>query len=79
MTTTCAEYRTLLAAARAALHSAQLGGQVVEIRSGEKQIKYGAGNIAGLQRYILELQRKVDACDGVRVYGRAIRFMPTDG
>lgn len=75
MTTTCAEYRILLAEAKAKL----AGGQAIEIRSGEKQVKYGAIDKDYWRREVARLQRYVDACDGVRSCGRVIRFIPTDG
>ncbi len=81
MRLSCAEYTTLLSEARAALHSLRIGGQVVEVRSGEKTVKYATGNIDGLRRYVSDLQCRVDACNGVRdgCGGRFIRFTPTDG
>lgn len=81
MSLSCAEYTVLLSQARAALHSLRIGGQVVEVRSGEKTVKYAPGNIDGLRRYVSDLQCKVDACNGARdcCGSRFIRFTPSDG
>lgn len=78
--TACEQYAADLAAARAALHTAMLGGAVTELRTSDgKAIKYAPGSLDALRQYVRDLQAKVDACNGVRARGRAIHFIPTDG
>lgn len=76
---TCAEYRTLLAAARDALHSLQLGGKLKMLQHGDKRMEWTAGNLNDLRAYIASLQARVDACDGNSRANRVLRFTPTDG
>jgi hypothetical protein len=64
MTTTCDEWRAKLAAAETAFETLMMGGAVVSIRMGEKEVKYSAANRGDLSTYLRWLQRKVDACDG---------------
>lgn len=74
---TCAEKETRLASLRAAFDTA-LTGQITEVSTGTKTIRYGQTNINELRAAITKAQAEVDACNGVRPRGRAIRFMPTD-
>lgn len=72
--TTCAEWQTKLDAANAALEKLTLGGQLVSIRDGEKELKYSAADKGALRAWRDYLQGKVDACNGVspnrrRVFG----------
>lgn len=77
--TTCAEYRTRLAEAEAALHELTIGGKVVNVRMGEKQVEYSPAKAADLAQYVSTLQAAVDKCDGKCGTGRhAIRFFAVD-
>ena len=78
MTTTCAQWQAKLDAAEAARESLLMGGQVAEIRSGEKTVKYQSSNLGDLYRWIAYLQGKVDACNGVSRCRRFIRMTPSD-
>lgn len=76
--TTCAEWRTMLAAAQADLQKALTGGGAVKaLRMGEKSIEYAGASLTEKRANVAYLQRKVDACDG-KCRGRAISFMPLD-
>jgi len=79
MSLTCAELRTRLAEAEAALHELTIGGKVVVVRMGEKQVEYSPAKAADLSQYVQSLQEAVDKCDGKRNAGRrALRFFAVD-
>lgn len=78
MTVSCATLATQLAEAEAALHKLELGNKAEIVRAGEKQVSYTKSSIPDLTAYIARLQAAVDACNGIRRKGRAIRFMPVD-
>lgn len=75
--TTCAEWADKLATAEAALETLYLGGAVVSIRVGDKEVKYSATSKNDLAGYVKYLQAKVDACNGVRG-GGIIHTIPVD-
>lgn len=78
--TTCAEWKTRLAAAETALEDVRLGRTVSLVRMGEKEIRYSASSANDLLAWQRLCQAKVDACNGVtRCSSRFIRFTPSDG
>lgn len=76
--TTCAEWATKLAAAEAALHQLNIGGQLVSIKDGVSELKYSAATTDNLVSYVKYLQAKVDACNGARSGGGTVHFTPVD-
>lgn len=64
--TTCAEWTERLAEAETALHQLRIGKKVEQLRYADKQTVYTTANLPDLERYVLMLQGKVDACNGVR-------------
>lgn len=75
---TCAELAANLAEAEAALHNRLIGKAVELVRAGEKQIDWASIDIDALRKYVADLQRKVDACNGVRRPGRLLGTIPVD-
>ena len=74
----CEKYRTRYDEADQALHSLKVGAREVEIRMGEKGVKYSAASLPELERYVAFLRDKVRACDGCRATPRAFGVIPTN-
>lgn len=68
----CSDWADDLAEAKATRHAVLTGAHVIMTRHGEKQIQKSAVDIPALERYISELQRKVDGCNGVRTSRRSM-------
>lgn len=79
MTTACEDFIAQLAEAQAALHALLTGKKVVSVTNGDKNVAYDRTSLSALQAYIADLQRKVDACNGVTTNRRRmIRIRPSD-
>lgn len=75
----CTDWADQLAEAKATRHAVLTGARVIMTRHGEKQIQKEAIDMPALERYIAELQRKVDGCNGVRTSKRGLLgIIPVD-
>lgn len=75
----CTDWADALTEAKDTRHAVLTGGRVIMTRLGEKQIQKEQINLAALERYIAELQRKVDGCNGVRTSKRGmLGIIPVD-
>lgn len=77
---TCAQLQVWLADAEEKYHTLQVGGQEVLVQSGPKQVRFSAGNVGDLVRYIAALRSQIAACTGVPDASarRTIHIQPED-
>lgn len=74
---TCDELRAALASAESAYHTLNIGGAIVRLRHGDKEVQYGPGNAAALLSYIADLRRRINcACGDSYRPRRMLRLTP---
>lgn len=76
--TPCETYKARLLEAEDALHRLRLGQSTELVQHDGKVVKFSPANLSILQRYVEDLQCKVDRCNGVNGSGRRrfIGLMP---
>lgn len=68
--TPCERYKARLLEAEDALHALRLGRSTELVQHDGKVVKFSPANLSVLQRYVEDLQCKVDRCNGINGSGR---------